>query len=164
MYGVVFSSGGIPLIYLGDEVGTLNDPDYINDPGKAGDSRWVHRPARDAARYAQRNDPTTDAGRIYHGLRRMIDLRKRLPAIDGGELTSFWTHNPSVLGYLREGDSSHLLVLGNFSEFEQTIAAPTFSAMPETMLDLIGNSAHGVRQGITLAPYQMVWLIDEVHH
>ena len=52
MYGVVFSSGGIPLIYLGDEVGTLNDPDYINDPGKAGDSRWVHRPARDAARYA----------------------------------------------------------------------------------------------------------------
>ena len=93
----------------------------------------------------------------------MIDLRKHLPAIDGGALTSFWTHNPSVLGYLREGDSSRLLVLGNFSEFEQTIAAPTFSAMPETMLDLIGNSAHGVRQGITLAPYQMVWLVEGKH-
>ena len=47
---------------------------------------------------------------------------------------------------------------------EQTIAAPTFSAMPESMLDLIGNSAHCLRQGITLAPYQMVWLIDEGVH
>ena len=40
LYGVVLSSGGIPLIYLGDEVGTLNDPTYVNDPGKADDSRW----------------------------------------------------------------------------------------------------------------------------
>ena len=94
----------------------------------------------------------------------ILELRKRLPALEGGHLTSFWTHNPSVLGYLREGDSSRLLVLGNFSEFEQTIAAPTFSAMPESMLDLIGNSAHCVRQGITLAPYQMVWLVDEGVH
>ena len=104
------------------------------------------------------------SGRHLAARRRMIDLRKHLPALEGGELTAFWTHNPSVLGYLREGDSSHLLVLGNFSEFEQTIAAPTFSAMPESMLDLIGNSAHCVRQGITLAPYQMVWLVDEGVH
>ena len=89
-------------------------------------------------------------------------------AIDGGQLSAFWTHNPSVLGYLREGAQpsslSRLLVLGNFSEFEQTVAAPTFSAMPESMLDLIGNSAHCVRQGITLAPYQMVWLVEGKHH
>ena len=51
LYGVALSSGGIPLIYLGDEIGALNDSSYVNDPGKAGDSRWVHRPARDVARY-----------------------------------------------------------------------------------------------------------------
>jgi hypothetical protein len=39
--------GGIPLIYLNDEIGTLNDYDYRDDPAKAADSRWVHRPTTD---------------------------------------------------------------------------------------------------------------------
>ena len=64
LHGIVLSAGGIPLLYLGDEVGTLNDFAYLNDPGKAGDSRWVHRPPRHAERYAQRHDPATDAGRV----------------------------------------------------------------------------------------------------
>ena len=158
LYGVVLSSGGIPLIYLGDEVGALNDPTYVNDPGKAGDSRWVHRPARNPARYAQRNDPTSDAGRIHSGLRRLIDLRKHLPVLQGGQLKSFWTQNPAVLGYLREHDGKRLLVLGNFSEALQTVSASVLSALPENLIDLIGNSAFDSRQGITLAPYQMLWL------
>lgn len=160
MYGVALSSGGIPLIYLGDEVGTLNDPGYVNDPGKAGDSRWVHRPARDETRYAQRTDPTTDAGRIFSGLQRLIALRKHLPALSGGRLTAFWTHTASVLGYLREGDSSRLLVLGNFSEFEQVVGSVQLSAMPGAMTDLISNTVFSPHRGIRLAPYQMVWLAD----
>jgi len=158
LYGVVLSSGGIPLIYLGDEVGALNDPTYVNDPGKAGDSRWVHRPARDAARYTQRLDPTTDAGRIHAGLRRMIALRKHLPVLRGGHLTAFWTHNPAVLGYLRQDDEKRLLVLGNFSDVTQTVGAAVLSTLPANVVDLIGNSAFDTRQSITLAPYQMLWL------
>ena len=158
LYSVALSSGGIPLIYLGDEIGALNDASYVNDPGKAGDSRWVHRPARNEARYAQRQDPTTDAGRIHAGLRRLIALRKHLPVLQGGRLTAFWTHNPSVLGYLRQGDSSRLLVLGNFSEFEQYVAASVLAGIPGTMVDFVGNTAVDPRQGVRLAPYQMLWL------
>jgi amylosucrase len=33
--------GGIPLIYLGDELGTLNDYTYRTDPAKSVDSRWI---------------------------------------------------------------------------------------------------------------------------
>jgi amylosucrase len=47
MHSVILSIGGIPLIYLGDEVGTLNDYGYRTDPARAEDSRWVHRPAAD---------------------------------------------------------------------------------------------------------------------
>lgn len=158
LYGVALSAGGIPLIYLGDEVGTVNDPAYVHDAGKAGDSRWVHRPARDAARYAQRNDPTTDAGRIYGGLRRLIALRQHLPALQGGALISFVTHNASVLGYLRQGDATRLLVLGNFSESEQWVSAEVFSALPATAVDLVSQQAFNLGQGIHLAPYQMLWL------
>lgn len=162
LYGVVLSSGGIPLIYLGDEVGTLNDPGYINEPGKADDSRWVHRPARDAARYAQRLDPTTDAGRIHTGLRRLIALRRHLPALAGGHLSAFWTHHPAVLGYQRiatQPGQGSVLVLGNFSDFVQTLPAEALSGMPAMMIDLISQSACGLRSGLTLAPYQMVWLV-----
>ena len=45
LHGIILSVGGIPLIYLGDEVGTLNDYSYRDDPAKVDDSRWVHRPA-----------------------------------------------------------------------------------------------------------------------
>ena len=158
LYGVALSSGGIPLIYLGDEVGTLNDPSYVKDPGKEADSRWVHRPTRDDVRYAQRKDVSTDAGRIYTGLRHLITLRKALPALQGGKLTSFWTHNPSVLGYLRGENASRLLVLGNFSEYEQHVASEVFSAMPALATDLILNKEIDLRRGIRLSPYQMLWL------
>src|ERR1700761_3463220 len=52
-YSIAMSTGGIPLIYLGDEVGQLNDYTYINDPAKMDDSRWVNRPSYPAKNYAE---------------------------------------------------------------------------------------------------------------
>ncbi|MEZ5366062.1 MAG: alpha-amylase family protein [Bryobacterales bacterium] len=43
LHGVIITIGGIPLFYLGDEIGTLNDYGYKQDPAKNGDSRWLHR-------------------------------------------------------------------------------------------------------------------------
>ncbi len=39
LYGVAMSIGGIPLVYLGDELGALNAYSYGRDPDKSGDSR-----------------------------------------------------------------------------------------------------------------------------
>jgi amylosucrase len=115
----VLAAGGIPLIYLGDEVGTLNDPAYLDDPGKAGDSRWVHRPARHSERYAQRLDMAADAGRIFRGLRRLVIQRAAIPEFGGGRLIGFRAGNPSVLGFTRPGAHGGVLVLANFSERAQ---------------------------------------------
>jgi amylosucrase len=35
LYAIALSAGGIPLIYLGDEVGQLNDYSYLDDPSTA---------------------------------------------------------------------------------------------------------------------------------
>ncbi len=43
IHGVIMTIGGIPLIYLGDEIAMLNDYDYENQPEKVGDTRWLHR-------------------------------------------------------------------------------------------------------------------------
>lgn len=158
LHGIVLAAGGIPLIYLGDEIGMLNDPGYLQDPGQAGDSRWVHRPPRSATRHAQRHDPGTDAGRIYQGLQRLIACRRETPALAGGRLVGFRTKNERVLGFTRPASPDDLLVLANFSEHAQTIRSEVLSALPATAPDRITGTRHDLRADLTLAPYQMVWL------
>jgi len=158
LYSVALSSGGIPLIYLGDEVGTPNHHGYLNDPDKAGDSRWVHRPPCNTTLYTQRKDPATTAGRIYAGLRRMIAVRCACAAFAGGHLTGFRTGNGSVLGYTRHGAGRRVLVLANFSEFDQPCPAHVFSALPATGIDLLSERPRRLRDGTTLAPYEVLWL------
>jgi amylosucrase len=46
MYAVGFSFGGIPLIYMGDELALRNDPGWARDPARRPDNRWMHRPWR----------------------------------------------------------------------------------------------------------------------
>ncbi|HZB94337.1 MAG TPA: alpha-amylase family protein, partial [Herpetosiphonaceae bacterium] len=72
LYSIILAVGGIPLLYLGDELGRLNDYSYGNDPAKAGDSRWAHRPFTDWSQGARRGDPNTVEGRIFGGLCRLI--------------------------------------------------------------------------------------------
>lgn len=160
LHSVALSSGGIPLIYLGDEVGTLNDHGYLDDPDKASDSRWVHRPPRDAARYAARHRPGTAPARIFEGLQRMIRVRQQTPAFAGGRLTGFRAGDPALLGYTRGAPGAgRVLVLCNFSETPRSAPAVVFSAMPEEAADLLTGTARRLRDGLTLAPYEVLWLV-----
>ena len=45
MHAIVLGFGGVPVIWMGDELGLLNDPDWQSVPEHAGDNRWAHRPA-----------------------------------------------------------------------------------------------------------------------
>jgi amylosucrase len=104
VHSIAISTGGIPLIYLGDEVGQLNDYSYAEEPGHESDSRWVHRPHYPAQRYERRNDPSSPEGRIYDGLKKMLAVRAQTPEFEGTRLIGFETHNRHVLGYQRPGD------------------------------------------------------------
>ena len=75
IHGVILMIGGIPLLYLGDEIGQLNDYCFYDDPAKANDSRWVHRPFMKWDKADRRGDATTIEGRLYQRLRKLIDLR-----------------------------------------------------------------------------------------
>lgn len=160
LYGVVLASGGIPLIYLGDEVATPGDHAWAQDPHKASDSRWLHRPPRDAARCAQRHDPSTPAGRMFAGLTHLIGLRRHLPALAGGALTPFWTQNPAVLGFRRGEGVASVLVLANFSEHPQAVDRRVLAAMPGGVVDMVGGGGFDLRTGLTLQPYQQLWLVQ----
>ncbi|MCB0089885.1 MAG: amylosucrase, partial [Caldilineaceae bacterium] len=104
LHAIILSIGGIPLLYLGDEIGALNDYGYRAQADKAGDSRWVHRPRTDWEKMAQRTDPSAIEGRIYSQLQHLIHLRKMQPALAGHHTQILTIGNEHVLGYLREHD------------------------------------------------------------
>ena len=76
IHGVILTVGGIPLIYLGDEIGTLNDYSYRDDPAHERDSRWVHRPQADWEKYEKRNDPNTIEGRVFQRVENVDRIAK----------------------------------------------------------------------------------------
>ena len=121
IHGVILTIGGIPLIYLGDEIGVLNDYDYERDIDKIGDTRWLHRAVFDWDRAAQRRDSTTVPGRIYQNLLRLIQIRQQNPAFDRAETEFVDTGNPHVLGYFRTNGDYSVLVLANFSTTPQRL-------------------------------------------
>jgi amylosucrase len=159
MYSVVLSAGGIPLIYLGDEVATLNDYSFRDDPQTAGDARWVHRPVAQAERYAQRHDVTTSAGRIYQALAHLIRLRRQQPELADGETAWLDSGNRHVLAYTRH---NALLALVNFSDHVEAVQRDRFDSLPLThgpLRDLIADRVLAETEPITLTPYQAMWFV-----
>ncbi|MFP5312955.1 MAG: alpha-amylase family glycosyl hydrolase, partial [Actinomycetes bacterium] len=160
-HSVPFSTGGIPLLYLGDEVGQVNDYGYASEPGHGEDSRWVHRPHFPADQYARRLDPATPEGAVFAGLKRMIEVRAATPELAGSTLIDFATNNRSVLGYQRPGgpeDGSIILVLANFSDSAQTLPAETFGGYASAAVDLLSEAALPLDDAVTLLPRQYLWL------
>jgi len=153
IHGVILTAGGIPLIYLGDEIGTLNDYTYRDDPAHERDSRWVHRPRADWEKYAKRNDATSIEGQVYQGLQSLIQLRKELDAFSGGELEIISTENEQVLGFMRTHAGQRAVIFANFSEHPQTVAARIFEQYSVQTIKLLhGISKLSVKGDTTLEP------------
>jgi amylosucrase len=123
IHGIILTVGGIPLIYLGDELGTLNDYAYRDDPAHERDSRWVHRPRADWKKYSKRSDINTIEGRVFQGLKSLIKLRKQHKVFTGGELEVIPTENEHILGFMRIHADRRAVIFANFSEERQLIPA-----------------------------------------
>lgn len=160
IHGVIMTIGGIPLIYLGDELGTQNDYNYRNDPAKAGDSRWVHRPYADWSRAARRTDPTTVQGRLYQRLQQLIGLRKQCDAFSDGDMEVFDIGNDRLFAFVRSNQHERVGLLANFSEQPQTVAAYRLRQQGFTSagVDLLTGTAVALEHDVTLAPYQLLCL------
>jgi amylosucrase len=160
LHSLIFSVGGIPLIYSGDEVATLNDYSYVNMPAKSDDSRWVHRVPFSWESQERWNDMARPEGYIYNELLRLIALRKGQPALAGGDLMVVDTGSPHLLGYIRQHGGQRLLLVANFSEYPQILSANRLRlyGMGYHFTDL--NTGVSVSAGdvLTLASYQFVWL------
>jgi glycosidase len=155
--GIILAVGGIPLVYLGDEIGTLNDYGYKQDPAHHDDSRWLHRPRMNWQKARARTDLSTIEGRVFQHIVQLVKLRQSLPEMANGDTTFYGTQSSGVFAFSRR---QSLLCMGNFSEERQTIS-PTafvpFLADAARVRDVISGNEYDSRT-ITLQPYETLWL------
>ncbi len=171
LYSVIIFSAGIPLIYMGDEVGLLNDYAYKNDPIKAKDSRWLHRPSMDWRKADKRHDPTTIAGRIYQGLLHLIKVRKSTSLLHSFSLKHpMWTDNERILASCRDRPENSIMLLANFDDNWQSVKAEImdygglYEGMSGNVRNLLADeeTSLNISEGrLYLEPYESMWLVGD---
>ncbi|HWU14765.1 MAG TPA: alpha-amylase family glycosyl hydrolase [Caulobacter sp.] len=157
LYGIVHALDGWPLIYMGDEIGLPNDEDYEADPLRAGDGRWLHRPAMDWSAAEHRNQAGTLEAELF-GRFRHLGARARALAAHGvaGPASPVALESSTILAFERTEGAHSLLCLANLADAPISTSLPsTYSA---TTRDLLTGQD---RQGgsIDLDPYELVWLV-----
>lgn len=157
---ILITSDGIPLLYIGDEWGMLNDYTYLSDPRHAGDSRWVHRSKK---RWEAGND-LTDADtlewRFFHEMVKLVTLRKQHPAFRNGGMEVIDAGTRHVFGYIRAAMNERILILNNFSEYEIQLDTDHLAAygIRQGIRDIYSGTAVNGDKELVLAPYAFMWL------
>ncbi|MEZ4592115.1 MAG: alpha-amylase family protein [Chloroflexota bacterium] len=161
LHSLIFAYGGIPLIYMGDEIGLLNDHSYLDDPDLAEDSRWIHRPHMDWQKAAERHNEQTITGRIYQGIGQLIAARQRTTVLHAETAVyPVWANNDHVFALLRDNPRGRLLILANVTEAHQTISRHRLRELGFTglLINRLTEQPVDMWQDLTLEPYQAVWL------
>jgi amylosucrase len=135
LYGLAMCFGGLPTIYMGDEIALANDHAFADDPGRRHEGRWLHRPAMDWDRAAH-PDAHAPAATVLARLRAMVAARRdrtALHAAAGRRLLE--APDPALLVLAR--DDTFIGVF-NFGPHEVRYAPPM-----DTWRDLLDACARG---------------------
>lgn len=163
-YGLAMSVG-MPLLYMGDEVALGNDPGYLDDPARADDSRWIHRPAMDWAAVERAARPGSLEQRVLEGLRRLLRVRASVPAMaQGGTVHVIDVHDHRVLALLRRHPvHGTALVLANLAEEPVTLPADVLAwvGLPDHASDVLDPAAGGPAEADLAIPgLGLRWILD----
>ena len=154
---VVLGFGGLPVLWMGDELALRNDGGWADDPDHAEDNRWVHRPRMPWEVAERRHVQGTLEHRVWHGLRSAVRVRGRQAALHAAvESELLDPVNPAVLAFARRAPTQTLVALHNMSEHPQgwprwavPLDGPLVDALTGTPRD----------DDIALGPYAVVWLV-----
>jgi amylosucrase len=167
LYALVLGWGGIPVIWMGDEIGLPNDQMWAHEPGHSDDNRWVHRPRMPWGRAEARRYPGTVSARMFSGLTHLINVRKRSPYLDAWvQAEVLDPSDPGVLPVLRRHPLGSFLGLYNMT--------PDWRPWPSWRLgglglwdsvDILSGRALNVADdgNVWLAPHASVWLVPREH-
>lgn len=166
-HAVALGWGGVPVLWMGDELALGNDWGWAGEPGHGTDNRWVHRPRMDWARAELRHRPGTIEQRVWSGIRHLATVRSRLPHLHASIPTGVLpVVDPGILGLARRHPLGPLVELYNFAESPRSYPA----GLLEERAGLRGGSGtdalteRGVGPDedgqIRLGPYEVLWVVS----
>ncbi len=160
-HALIAAYGGIPLIYMGDELALTNDHGYLEVPEHAHDSRWLHRPRMDWRSAALRHDGSTPGARVFAGVRHVLARRKATAALHAAVPVRVVSSGLNgVFSFARVAPTGAVLCLFNFTESWQRVPEAWARAVGVTQMhDALSDQPVLPHDGhIALPPYARVWL------
>jgi len=169
LHSMILSFGGIPLLYYGDAIGMLNSLEYLAEPSKRNDNRWIHRSRFDWNKAEKRHQSGTVEHKIFIALKKLIAFRKETNAFaDFDNRQLFIPENPNVLIFSRtdpQNSRSKVLVIGNFNVEEQSLPIDLFQKngffQHGSMKNLSSTmSVTAENDTVSIPPLSFYWLTD----
>ncbi len=164
-HAVILGWGGLPVIWSGDEIGSLNDPIWDEIIDHAGDNRWANRPALDwSVVDGLSSDPSSPAARIFSGLQSLLQARALLPHLHAAvPAQPLPTSAPGVLGVLRRHPIGPMVGLYNMTEHERYVPGWWLREQgldPAAVLDHVSGGVPELTEyeDLRLLAYQPLWL------
>ncbi len=157
MLSLAFSLGGIPMIYMGDELAQANAPSTAEDQARWVDSRDLHRPAFDEnARNQVTEEPSSRSARAFNLVKQLRQIQKsELTAVNTSALKLIDTGFDSLLVFRHEDK----ICLFNFSTQKMNLNKSKLGASGKTLEDRI-ESRYFILEDMAIEPYDSMWLIE----
>jgi len=157
-YAIIFGFGGLPLIYMGDEWGLLNDYNFEQRILEAPDNRWAHRPFMPSF-----DQFTGDTLKVAQELSAHITLlasaRKKLPQLHADQRSIIRsTSNNAIFYVIREGSRGELLQIYNVGPDTVSLSV-TELPWPIDNMELITGKAIEFGDQIHIPGYAHWWLL-----
>ena len=154
LYSLALCFGGLPVVYMGDELAMTNDVSDACLAAASLDSRWVQRPTMDPLQFASRHDTNVRAGKVFAALRRMVHVRGMLDALDASVARELVPMADAALLVLKRGD---FIFAANFSGKGKNLdLAKAGSAGDGHWLECLTEER--VSGELPLGPWQVAWL------
>jgi len=160
-HALIASWGGIPLVYMGDELAILNDWSYLAQPDIAHDSRWLHRPRMDWDRVERARRGQGPEGLVYEGTKHILARRRATPELHAAVPVRVpEAPGRGLFALLRDAPTGPMLCLYNFTE--EWTGAPGSWATGQgvgALHDALSDAPVTLTGGdIALPPYARLWL------
>ena len=167
-HAIVFGWGGVPVLWMGDELAMPNDEDWAADPAHADDNRWLHRPQMDWKTAELRTNTATVAGRVFASITTLARIRAVTPHLHASVASEILPMVDSgVLGVVRRHPLGPWVGLYNVTD--QWRPYPMW-ALREVGLDdphdTLGHTDDAMRltfgedDQVWLPPWTPAWLLN----
>jgi amylosucrase len=162
-HALVMAWDGVPLIYMGDEIGLTNDRAYLGRPDLAADNRWLHRPQMDWTAAERRLVPDTVEARIFDDLRRLSVARGAAPQLHAATpLDIVDLDDPALFAFVRTHPQGTLLAVHNFADQPRTVDLARIPVVrPKDWTDLLDPGWAPTDGVVDLVAHGVRWIVAQ---